>query len=33
MTKTKMSEKKRKALLPLVYKKIVEKYPDYDIEN
>ena len=33
MTKTKMSEKKRNALLPLVYKKIVEKYPDYDIEN
>ena len=33
MTKTKMSEKKRKALLPLVYKNIVEKYPDYDIEN
>ena len=33
MTKTKMSEKKRKALLPLVYKKIVEKYPEYDIEN
>ena len=33
MTKTKLSEKKRKALLPLVYKKIVEKYPEYNIEN
>lgn len=31
MAKTKMSETKRKALLPLVYKKIVEKYPEYDI--
>lgn len=33
MTKTKMSEIKRKALLPLVYKKIIEKYPEYDIDN
>lgn len=33
MAKTKMSETKRKALLPLVYKKIIEKYPEYDIEN
>ena len=33
MTKTKLSEKKRKALVPLVYKKIVEKYPEYNIEN
>ena len=33
MTKTKLSEKKRKALLPLVYKKIIEKYPEYNIEN
>jgi hypothetical protein len=33
MSKTKMSESKRKALLPLVYKKIIEKYPEYDIDN
>lgn len=33
MSKTKMSETKRKALLPLVYKKIIEKYPEYDIDN
>lgn len=33
MAKTKMSESKRKALLPLVYKKIIEKYPEYDIDN
>lgn len=33
MTKTIMTEKKRKALLPLVYKKIVEKYPEYDIKE
>lgn len=32
MAKTKMSETKRRALLPLVYKKVVEKYPQYDIE-
>ena len=33
MAKTKMSETKRRALLPLVYKKIVEKYPEYDIDT
>lgn len=33
MSKTKMSETKRRALLPLVYKKIIEKYPEYDIDN
>lgn len=32
MAKTKMSDKKRKELLPFVYKKIVEKYPQYDID-
>lgn len=33
MAKTKMNDAKRKALLPLVYKKIIEKYPEYDIDN